>query len=373
MKSYDAVVIGLGAVGSAALYFLSKGIPSVLGIDRFDPPHSMGSSHGETRISRLAVGEGQEYVKLAKRSQDIWHSLEEESSEKLFCRVGGILLDSGTQSWNKYGGSSFFDTTCKIAESEAIPHEILHREMIQKRFPGFELGDEARGYVEPSAGYVFPERIIRTQLELAEKNGAKIQINQPVQSIRQNNGWVEIELSQERIRARQVLISAGGWIKDFLGVEEKIKFKICRQVLHWVAVQKGSPMAKLDSVFMWGYGPNPTDFLYGFPSLDGETLKIATEQFDETGHPDLLQRSVSQAEKDRFWEEKLRGKFRGLLPKITKSEVCFYTLSPDAKFVIHNHPQMDRVKVVSACSGHGFKHASALGEELAEELLSAFG
>ncbi|MFC3416347.1 N-methyl-L-tryptophan oxidase [Algoriphagus hitonicola] len=373
MKEYNAIVIGLGAVGSAALYFLSKSMPQVMGIDRFDPPHAMGSSHGETRITRLAVGEGQEYVKLARRSQEIWKLMEQESSEKLFCQVGGILLDSGLQPWSKYGGSSFFDTTCKIAQSENIRHEILNGVSIRNRYPAFVVSDQSRGYVEPSAGYVFPDRIIRTQLELAEKNGAKIRINQPVQAIRQNNGWVEVELTQERIRARYVVISVGGWIKDFAAKEEIKKFKICRQVLHWVAVEKGSPMADQNSVFMWGYGPSPTDFLYGFPSMDGETLKIASEQFEDVGHPDSIQRLVSQAEKDLFWEEKLRGKFEGLLPKIEKSEVCFYTLTPDAKFVILNHPQMNQVKMVSACSGHGFKHASALGEELAGELLASFG
>lgn len=373
MKEYNTIVIGLGAVGSAALYFLSKNIPQVMGIDRFDPPHSMGSSHGEIRITRLAVGEGQEYVKLARRSQEIWNLMEQESSEKLFCPVGGILLDSGIQSWNKYGGSSFFDTTCKIAQSENIRHEVLDGKSIRKRYPAFVVSDQAIGYVEPSAGYVFPERIIRAQLELAEKNGAKIRINQPVQTIRQSNGWVEIELMQERIRAKQVVVSVGGWIKDFVAKEEKKKFKICRQVLHWVALEEASPMVNLSSVFMWGYGPNPTDFLYGFPSLDGETIKIATEQFADSGHPDFLQRAVTKAEKDRFWEEKLQGKFHGLLPKIKRSEVCFYTLTPDAKFVIREHPQMDRVKLVSACSGHGFKHASALGEELAGELISAIG
>lgn len=372
MKEYNAIVIGLGAVGSAALYFLSKNGTQVLGIDRFDPPHPMGSSHGETRISRLAVGEGQEYVKLARRSQEIWNQLGQESSQQLFCQTGGVLIDSGLRPWTKHGGSSFFDTTCQIAQSEKIQHEILSEESIRKRYPAFVLSDQARGYLERSAGYAFPERIIRAQLDLAERNGAKIRINQPVRSIQQRNGWVEIDLIHERFRARQVVIAAGGWILDFLEKEEKERLKISRQVLHWIAFEKGSPMAELNSVFMWGFGPNPSDFLYGFPSLDGSTIKIATEQFEDSGHPDLLLRSVSRREKERFWEEKLQGKFQGLLPKFERSEVCFYTLTPDAKFVIRNHPQMDQVKFVSACSGHGFKHASALGEELAGELLMRF-
>ncbi|TFV95540.1 N-methyl-L-tryptophan oxidase [Algoriphagus kandeliae] len=368
MIEVDYAVIGLGAVGSAALYFLSKNGSNVLGIDRFDPPHSMGSSHGETRITRLAVGEGQEYVQFAKRSQQIWRELEQLTQEDLFRQVGGILIESGEQPWVKYGGSSFFDKTCTYADSESIPHEILRQGDLTKRFPAFETGSKARAYFEPSAGYVFPEKIIRSQLDLAAKNGAKIRVHQPVQAIRQREGWVEIQLREESIRAKKVLISAGGWVKDFLDENEKPKFKICRQVLHWVKLEKGGPMESIKSVFMWGYGQEPTDFLYGFPSLDGETIKVATEQFDEIPHPSFLDRTISKEEQQRFLSAKINGKFHGLLPEIERSEVCFYTVTEDAKFVVKSHPEMNQVLLVSACSGHGFKHASALGEHLASKL-----
>ncbi|MCS5491144.1 N-methyl-L-tryptophan oxidase [Algoriphagus limi] len=369
MLEVDYAVVGLGAVGSAALYFLSQKGESVLGIDRFDPPHSMGSSHGETRITRLAVGEGQEYVQLAKRSQQIWRELEELTKEDLFRQVGGILIESGEQPWVKYGGSSFFDKTCDYANSESVPHEILNQKELKEKFPAFETGSKGRAYYEPSAGYVFPEKIIRTQLDLAAKNGAKIRVHQPVQAIRQREGWVEIQLREETIRAKKVLISVGGWVKDFLGENEKPKFKICRQVLHWVKLKKGSPMESVKPVFMWGYGAEPTDFLYGFPSLDGKTVKLATEQFEEIPHPSFLDRTVNKEEQDLFLKDKIEGKFHGLLPEIERSEVCFYTVTEDAKFVIKTHPEMERVLLVSACSGHGFKHASALGEQLASELM----
>ncbi|MGM0943746.1 MAG: N-methyl-L-tryptophan oxidase [Bacteroidota bacterium] len=367
MKEYNTVVIGLGAVGSAALYFLSQRDPNVLGIDRFDPPHSMGSSHGETRISRLAVGEGKEYVKYARRSQEIWRDLEQRSGERLFNQVGGLLVESGSQPWIKYGGASFFESTCQIAKEEGITHHLLDAVELKKQYPGFQLDEKARGYFESEAGFVFPEKVIQVQLNLAEKNGAKIRINQAVTSLEQNNGWVEISLAQEKIRAKKVILTAGGWVKDFLGEDAQEKFKICRQVLYWVKLEKNSPLKDLKSVFMWGYGSQSSDFLYGFPSLDRKSIKIATEQFEEVGHPDDLIRAVDRREAQRFWEEKLKGKFLGFEPEILKSEVCFYTMTEDAKFVIGPHPQMDRVNYVSACSGHGFKHASALGEQLAQE------
>lgn len=263
----------------------------------------------------------------------------------------------------------FFDQTRQIARDEKIDHQILDANQLKRRFPYFETGKSAKGYFEPTAGLVFPERVIRTQLNLAADHGARIRVHQAVKSLRQKENWVEIHLQEEVIHARQVILSAGGWVKDFVDDPVKKKLKICRQVLHWVKMDPKGDMSPLNSVFMWGYGPEPTDFLYGFPSLDGETVKIATEQFEDVEHPDMLERSISLQEQQDFWEKKLKGKFPGLLPEITRSEVCFYTVTPDARFVMKAHPTMDRVQIVSACSGHGFKHASALGEMLAQQIL----
>lgn len=370
MKDYDYVVIGLGAVGSAALYFLSKRGKRILGIDRFDPPHSMGSSHGETRITRLAVGEGREYVKFARRSQEIWQEIEKEAGIELFKQAGGLLIESGQEAWVKYGGSSFFDQTKQIAENESIPHSILGQKRLNEEFPQFNFPEKVRGYFEPSAGFVFPEKTIQAQLDLSVKNGAKVRVHQPVLGIQQKAGFVEIQLREETLRAKKVILSTGGWVKDFVDPSFQKKFKICRQVLHWVKMKEDSPLKSLNSVFMWGYGPKPTDFLYGFPSQDQKTVKIASEQFLETEHPEQIDRSVSKLEQERFWKEKLEGKFVGLLPEIVRSEVCFYTVTEDARFILQPHPQMDRVSLVSACSGHGFKHASALGEMLAAQVLA---
>lgn len=369
MKEVSIAVIGLGAVGSAVLNFVAGRGKSVLGIDRFDPPHGMGSSHGETRISRLAVGEGKEYVTFAKRSQEIWKELEKKSGKRLFEQVGGILIDSADSPWRKYGGSSFFDQTRDIAQAYGIAHELIDQKEGMERFSSFQVGAGARFYRESSAGYVFPEEVIRVHMALAEEQGASIRVYQPVRSIQQKGDWVELGLRDERIRARQVVLSAGGWNGDFLEKSERDQFQICRQVLHWAELEAGSPMASQKEVFMWGFGPDPSDFLYGFPSLDGQTIKLASEQFSSTAHPELLNRTVTEQEKAKFFDEKIKGKILGLKPRILRSEVCFYTVTADAKFVLKPHPRMDRVMLVSACSGHGFKHASALGEALAETVL----
>lgn len=366
---YDVVVIGLGAVGSAALYQLSKSEKKILGIDRFEPPHTFGSSHGETRITRLAVGEGEDYVELAKRSHEIWREIEVEARVEIMTTTSGILIDSGTQPWGKHGSEGFWDKTVSFAKSGQISHKILAQEDLKSRFPAFQLGPSGKVYWEKEAGFLRPEVAIKTQLELARKNGAEIQLNAPVIEIRKEGSSILILTKNGKLVADRVLLSAGGWVKDFLSDEEASGFKICRQVLHWLEIEPGYTDWTTYPVWMWGFGPNPENFIYGFPSLDGKTIKMATESFVDVRHPDFLNRVVSKEEQDQFWKEKVEGKILGLKPKIIKSVVCFYTVTADARFVIKPLPGMENVLMVSACSGHGFKHSAALGERLARELI----
>lgn len=369
MDHYDIVVVGLGAVGSAALYQLSKSGKKILGIDRFDPPHSMGSSHGETRITRLAVGEGSEYISLARRSHEIWKELESKTGNQIYFPIGGILMDSGVQPWGKHGAEGFFDRTISYAKEFEIRHELLDSAQLKNRFINFHLPESGKAYFEYEAGYLKPELAIETQLNLAKKNGAEILTNSPVLELQKiEGGGVKLILEGKDITADKVLLSAGGWITDFLGEKEKVQFKICRQVLNWV--ETASDDWKDYPVFMWGFGPYPEDFIYGFPSLDGKTIKMATESFIETSHPAKLNREVSLEEQTRFWEEKVQGKIAGLKPKILKSTVCFYTVTEDAKFVIRPITGLEEVLLVSACSGHGFKHSAGLGELLKNRLIN---
>ncbi len=370
MYKYDVVVIGLGAVGSATLYQLaSKGV-NVLGIDRFHPPHSYGSSHGETRITRLAVGEGKEYIKWAKRSQDIWKELGEISGKKLFYPCGAIIMDSGVNPWGKYGSEGFFERTINYAKEFDIAHQLLSAKDIQGRFPQFQIEDTGRGYYEQGGGYVNPELCIQVQLELAQKRGAMVWTDTEVLSLtRLTSGAVKLVCAGKSVIAERVLLSAGGWIKDFLSEKESLNYRICRQVLHWLKIDSLHKNWNNTPVFMWGLGSSPEDFTYGFPSIDGRSVKMATEEFVETTHPDHIQREVTKEEQQIFWEGRVEGKINGISRDFIKSTVCFYTVTADAKFVVKPLADMEEVLLVSACSGHGFKHSAALGEHLAGLLI----
>ena len=193
-------------------------------------------------------------------------------------------------------------------------------------------------------------------------------ISSKVTSIQSLGEYFRIRVEGKEILAKQVVLCAGGWVKDFLPLPTQKKLKICRQVLYWIALAEGYPDWKQYPVWMWGYGPAPEDFIYGFPSLDGKSIKMASESFVEVAHPDELNREVSEEEEEIFWHTKVEGKLIGLKKQILKTSVCFYTVTEDARFVIEPMNGDSNFLWVSACSGHGFKHSAALGEDLVKRL-----
>ena len=365
---YDVAVIGLGAVGSATLYQLSKTGAKVIGLDRYSPPHSMGSSHGESRITRLAVGEGEEYVALAKRSHEIWDEIESQIGISIRTRTGGLLIDSGIIPWSKHGSEGFWDRTVRFAKNQDIAYQIPSLDYVKQKFPAFKIPSRGKVYFESEAGFLRPELAIQVQLDLAKKNGAEVLMNSPCEKIRETTGGFVIECSVGQIFSRKIVLSAGGWIKDFLPPAEGDRFKICRQVLHWLEIEPGWNSWSDYPVWMWGFGSQPEDFIYGFPSLDGRSVKMASESFIETSHPDKLLREVSAGEQQEFWRSKVLGIISGLKNSFIQSKVCFYTVTTDAKFVIQSMGDHQDFILISACSGHGFKHSAALGEKLAKQM-----
>ena len=369
-KSYDVAVIGLGALGSSTLWQLSKSGKRILGIDQFSPPHTMGSSHGETRITRLAVGEGMDFVPIVKRSHEIWQELESLSGNTIMTTTGGLLFDSGVQSWAKHGSEGFFERTVNFAKEGKIPHEIFDAQELQKRFSEFNLEESGKVYFEPSAGFLRPELAISTQLQLAGQNGAVIKTHTKVLGISPiSGGGVQIQTNQGTFEAAQVILSAGPWVKDFLPSFVKTQFKICRQILHWMPKKGDAFSLGITPIFMWGYDSGPEDFIYGFPSLDGTTIKVASESFIERNHPDTIMREVSEAECEEFIQNKIANRFNHIEKKVVQSKVCIYTVTSDSYFVVDELPDFPEVLVGSACSGHGFKHSSGLGEGIADKIL----
>jgi sarcosine oxidase len=367
LNRFDVIVLGLGAAGSATLYQLAKRGAKVLGFDRFSPPHAQGSTHGDTRVTRLAIGEGAHYTPLAKRSHQIWRELEAATGTSLLTECGGLIMASGSGE-KSFHGTSFFPTTVEAARRHNIPHELLAAGDIRRRFPQFAIDDSTRGYFEPSAGFVRPEACIRAELAQAKENGASIRLEEPVQRIRQSGSTVEVTTAKGNYAAERLVVAAGPWLTELLP-ELARHFKVYRQVLYWFDVEAhfADFVSETFPIFIWELVGNGRG-IYGFPAIDGPKggFKISTEHYLETTTPETVARDVTPQEIATMYGELVAPHIKGVGATCVKAVTCLYTVTKDFGFVIDSHPEHDRIIIASPCSGHGFKHSAALGEAIGD-------
>lgn len=366
MNSADVVVVGLGAMGSAALYQLARRGARVIGLDQHRPPHTYGSSHGETRITRQAIGEGVAYVPLVLRSHQIWRELEAQTGASLFLACGGLILSSPVGEALHHGKPQFLQRTIQAAQQFGIPHELLDAAQIEARFPQFGLKGDETGYYEPGAGLLYPERCIQVQLELAQRLGASVHTGERVQRLIPQADGVQVETDKNRYAAAKVVVSAGAWAADLLSGPFARVLRVYRQVLFWLEAQ--NPQAYAPGrfpIFIWMFGSGEGEHFYGFPQVT-QGVKVATEQSRVSTHPDRVERAVLEAEIQAFLERYVQGRLRGLGPACLRSATCLYTSTADGDFILDRHPDSERILVASPCSGHGFKHSAAVGAIMAE-------
>jgi sarcosine oxidase len=372
VNKFDTIVCGLGAMGSAAVYQLAKRGDKVLGLDRLSPPHANGSSHGESRIIRQAIGEGEEYVPLGLRSYELWREIEQVTGKQLLTITGGLTLESQNSEAVMHGRRDFLDQAIRCAEKFDIRHEILETADIRKRYPQFAVTDE-RGYFEYETGFLRPELCIEAQLHLAHKHGAVVQTDETVVSVEtRGDAGVTVRTSRSAYSAEKVIITAGPWIGGFLPPAYAHLFKVSRQVMYWFDIREDCrpKFASPDfPIFIWIFAKGGEFGFYGFPTLDGKTIKIATEQFRVITDPDHAQRSVNTEEEQSMYKDYVQGRLPGISERCGTAASCLYTTTPDSNFVIDVHPDNDRIIIASPCSGHGFKHSAAIGEALAEQVI----
>ena len=367
----DVIVIGLGAMGSAACYQLAKRGANVVGIDRYSPPHTLGSTHGDTRITRLAIGEGEQFVRFALRSHEIWRELESETGADLLTVTGGLIMSADSEH-SLHGNADFLQTTIAAAKKFGIGHRVLNTDEIAAEFPQFELVGTERGYFENEAGFLRPENCVSAQLDLAEQRGAKIHRNERVVRLDNNENSVDVITDKGRYSAANVVLSAGPWVREFGQSVPAGLFKVYRQVLYWFDVSRALERYSVGKfpIFIWSFGRWADDYVYGFPSIDGPCggLKVASESYESATDPEAANRVVSEKESSAMFENYVSGKLNGVGERCVRSAVCLYTVTPNSNFVID---QVDEnVILASPCSGHGFKHSAAIGETLAELALT---
>ena len=354
-------------MGSAAVYHLAKNGARVLGLDRFSPPHGLGSTHGDTRVTRLAIGEGEHYTPLVRRSHELWRELEEESGENLLTTNGGLVISS-RRATSYTHVEHFFDNTLAAARKFGIAHELLDAAEIRRRFPRFKIADDEHGYFEPGAGFVRPERCVGAHLACAERRGATLHRNERALAFEAAPGEVRVTTERGVYSGESLVLSAGPWLPGLVGETIARHFTVYRQTLFWFEID-GSPESFAPErfpIFIWEL-TGRTQGVYGFPALDGASggVKVASEQFDHPTDPDAVRRNVTDEEIRAMYGDYVVPYISGIGARCIKTAVCLYTVTADFGFVLDRHPAFERVLIVSPCSGHGFKHSPAIGEAVA--------
>jgi sarcosine oxidase len=358
----DVIIAGLGAMGSAGAFHLARRGARVIGFDRFAPPHTLGSSHGKSRIIREAYFEDPCYVPLVHRAFENWTALERLSDTPLLVRTGGLMLGPPD--------SAVVAGALASAERHDLPHELLSPADIMRRFPAVRPMADMIGVFEPRAGYLVPELAIAAHLEFAARARAELHMNEPVIAWAADGDGVEVTTTQGRYTADRLVLATGAWVNELMPLPVQIE----RNVIYWFRPPTPTPQFDVGThpVIICEYTPGHA--WYGFPD-SGDGVKVGLHHDHPSAarrvsaDPNALRRDVGDDE-----IAYMRALVRTFLPRadgeLVDAAVCMYTNAPDDHFIIDTHPQYPQVEVVSPCSGHGFKFASAIGELVADRILT---
>ncbi len=358
-KTYDVIVCGLGGMGSATVSHLAERGVKVFGFDRFNPPHTQGSSHGQSRIIRQAYFEGPGYVPLLFRAYELWEKLSRDCGKALLKETGCLMV--GTTAGRVIKGSRL------SAEKYGIDHEFLTASEIHQRFPVFSPSDNYTGLWEKKGGVVHPEEAIRAHLENGVGHGAQIATDESFLQWKKNpSGGIEVVSDKGRYSAGKLIVTAGPWAAK-LFPELRLPLRIERLVLHWFQPDCGieSFLPERFPAHIWKI-EDGTEF-YGVP-YDGEVkngVKVAIHNKGTPCDPDTIQREVTQSD-----IEQMRDCLARTIPALTgpclHSATCLYSQSPQGDFILGPHPEHSDLVLGLGFSGHGYKFCPVIGEILAD-------
>ena len=353
-SEFDAVIVGLGAMGSSALYHLASRGVKVLGIDRFATPHIHGSTHGRTRIIREAYYEHPCYVPIVQRAYELWAELEREIGEQLFVQTGGLMIGPP--------GGELFAGALRSATEHGLAHTILEPSEVHARLPGFRVPAGSMALHEPRAGLLFPEKCVEAHLALAARAGATIRSGVSVTRWQADEG-VRIETDAGELRARTLIIAAGPWLPALVP-DLELPLEVERQLFHWFEPASHADWydAAHSPISLIEYAD--ARFFATFPDV-GHGVKAGVHHEGAVIDIDAPRAPATKAE-----GAELRALLARYLPqaagRILDRATCVYTNTPDHDFLLDRHPSHSNVIIASPCSGHGFKFASAIGEILAD-------
>ena len=353
---YDAIIVGVGGMGSATAFHLARRGWRVLGLERYDVIHPFGSSHGLTRIIRLAYSEHPSYVPLLVRAYELWHELEELDGRKLLYTTGN--LEGGLPDGEVFRGA------VEAATLHHIPHEVLSGAEVAARWPAYHLPVDARVVFQPQGGFLASEECILAHVRLALASGAEIHWRERVAewgTLGDDDLWVRTD--RGRYRASRLVIAAGSWAGRLLPELAAVAVPE-RQVLAWL--QPTRPELFRLGAFPVFYLQAEEGRYYGFPEWGIPGFKFGRfHHLGETVDPDRMDREPNQRD-----EEVLRAFARRYFPDgcgpTVALKACLFTNTPDEHFILDLHPEHPEVAIAAGFSGHGYKFCSVVGEIMAD-------
>lgn len=342
-------------MGSATLYHLARRGAKVAGFDAHTPPHAFGSSHGESRMIRESYYEDPRYVPFVRRAYTLWHELERDAGESLIEETGGVF--AGLPDGQLIAGIE------RAGREHAIPIERFSSEACARRAPWLRLGEGMTALAERRAGLLRPERCIAAHLRLATEAGAEINANEAVETWRRDGDGFVVETRRARYRAATLVLCAGAGMTEWLATAG-VAVDVTRQAMFWFRPARDPEAFALGNFPVWAIQIDERRLLYGFPDLGGG-IKVAVHYGGTPTTWQTFDRGVT--EKDESEVVELLDRFLpGVRGERLRAAACLYSNTPDLHFVIDAHPAHTKVLLVSACSGHGFKFASAIGEAAAQ-------
>lgn len=351
----DVAVIGLGSMGSFAFWQLAKLGVDVIGFERYQPGHDQGAGHGETRIFRTAYGEGVEYVPLLQAARELWRQLEAESDTELYIENGGTMFGAKDD--------PFIQTVQESVNQFNLPHKVMEAEKARKEYPQISFQENQVAVFENLAGFVKPELAIQTAVARGEQLGGRSFTNTEVTKIESDENGVTIFSHDKTYRVKHVIVSSGGWTSSLVP-QAKLPVQLERQVLVWYNTKNpekfSSSKFPIFSRMKDGIG------FYGFPSIDGETVKVALHHGGEfINHPNEVDRDIHESDLAPV-TELVKEYLPDLIPEPVKAKTCFYTNTPDEHFILGPVPNESNITLLGPMAGHGFKFAPIMGKIAAQ-------
>ena len=355
MPSYDAIVIGVGGMGSAAVYHLARRGLQVLGLEKHAIPHEMGSSHGYSRMIRYTLQEHPSYVPLVRRSYELWHEMEETAGEELMVTTGSIRAGAPD--------SPFFLNAQEACDLHSIPYEILTASEVNKRFPGYRFPEEISSVYQADGGFLLPERCIVTHVQAAERAGADVHSQETVLDWEVRGDGVQVRTDRDTYTAGRLVVTAGPWAANL--VPELAAYAVPeRQVMGWFQPKRPELYAA-EAFPVFGVFTEEGRY-YGFPSHAVPGFKIGrAHHLLQKVDPDAIDREVHPEDED-ILRQVVNRYFPLAAGKLLDRKTCMYTNTPDEHFMIGTLDGQPQVSVAAGFSGHGFKFASVIGEIMAD-------